>query len=194
MSRANDVAGRSATLTPRRFETPAVRSLEDYYRTDPAPVPSRGLSLLPEDPRRHPVVRLGQRPEIPLHIRIAVYMRDGNVCCNCRTYVREVPKELDHIHPWSAGGSDRSTNLRLLCRRCNQARSNFVDGTPPAQPVTWWCTDCWGVDTRREAMWTNKLGEFGWRGRKPLIYPEQSALVLAYCAFDGRLGYTPWPL
>lgn len=150
--------------------------------------------IWPLIPARHEVVRTGPREPIPAHIRIAVYMRDGNACCRCGAYVRVCPKELDHIVPWSAGGSDRSTNLRTLCARCNQARSNFVDGAPPSRPVTWWCTDCWSPGTRRVASWTDKLGEPGWRSRKPLIRPEECTLVLAYCAFDQAGGYTPWPL
>lgn len=39
--------------------------------------------------------------------------------------------EVDHIRPWSQGGSDQLWNLQPLCRPCNRAKSNnmtFGDG------------------------------------------------------------------
>lgn len=140
---------------------------------------------------RHPVIRTGERPEIDPLVRIAVYSRDGNTCRACRRWVGLETKNLDHILPWSAGGPDTSTNLRLLCPPCNDERSNYRDGAPPAQPVTWWCTDCWSPQSRRTASWTNKIGTPGWREAIPLIQPGEHDLVLAFCAFCGLAGYTP---
>lgn len=39
--------------------------------------------------------------------------------------------EVDHIRPWSMGGSDEVWNLQPLCRPCNRSKSNdmtFKDG------------------------------------------------------------------
>lgn len=39
--------------------------------------------------------------------------------------------EVDHIRPWSQGGSDELYNLQPLCRPCNRSKSNnatFGDG------------------------------------------------------------------
>lgn len=50
---------------------------------------------------------------------------------------------LDHIVPWSAGGIDRSDNLRTLCGPCNIKRSNFVSSSDkPAMPIVKICTPC----------------------------------------------------
>ena len=39
-------------------------------------------------------------------------------CCDGR----DVPLELDHIHPRSKGGTDRVSNLTLACHSCNQRK------------------------------------------------------------------------
>ena len=46
----------------------------------------------------------------------------GRTCAYCDA--RDVPLEVEHIHPRSKGGSDRVSNLTLACRACNQAKGN----------------------------------------------------------------------
>lgn len=95
---------------------------------------------------RHPVVRWGERDEIPGHVRLAVMYRDRFQCQLClQGYQRaEVPLHIDHIKPWSAGGSDRSENLRVLCETHNMERGNkVIPEERPASPVTWWCLRCY---------------------------------------------------
>jgi len=48
---------------------------------------------------------------------------------------KDVPLEIDHIHPRSKGGSDRISNLTLACRPCNEKKGNrpveaFLVGKP----------------------------------------------------------------
>jgi hypothetical protein len=100
-------------------------------------------ALWPND--RHPVVRSGERNEIPQHVRVAVWLRDRGKCelCGDRTPEGQ-PWHLDHIVPWSAGGSDATTNLRVLCERHNMDRGNRVDPTErPRRAATWWCVNCY---------------------------------------------------
>lgn len=52
-----------------------------------------------------------------------VLRRDRCCCVFCGSEGR---LEIDHIIPWSAGGSDDMDNLRTLCHDCNQARSNYL--------------------------------------------------------------------
>ncbi|POB10927.1 RNA-guided endonuclease IscB [Sulfobacillus sp. hq2] len=46
----------------------------------------------------------------------------GRKCAYCDA--EHVPLTIDHIHPRSAGGSDRVSNLTLGCFPCNQRKSN----------------------------------------------------------------------
>lgn len=118
---------------------------------------------------RHPVIRLGKREPIQPIVRAIVFQRDNHTCQGCGSrpmrsmrvqhavmYGRdhlcswcdpalENGLELDHIVPWSAGGSDRSDNLRSLCSRCNSDRSNFRGGLDDARRplgVTPICVPC----------------------------------------------------
>ena len=101
-------------------------------------------------PVRYPVRRTNrtdERQPIPGWVRFAVYNRDGNACQLCGWtggYDSGNPLVLDHVVPWSAGGSDRSTNLRTLCWRCNAQRSNwsYFDDPVRLEPVAMACWDC----------------------------------------------------
>lgn len=46
----------------------------------------------------------------------------GRKCAYCDA--QNTPLTIDHIHPKSAGGSDRVSNLTLACFPCNQRKSN----------------------------------------------------------------------
>lgn len=101
------------------------------------------MAQMETPPVRHPVVRSGEREPIPWFVRLSVYERDGHSCRLCGYPSPQL--ELDHIVPWSAGGSDATSNLRTLCHDCNQERSNFRDVAEERLPVptTWWCWHCW---------------------------------------------------
>ncbi|MBK7003030.1 MAG: RRXRR domain-containing protein [Rhodoferax sp.] len=44
----------------------------------------------------------------------------SRVCAYCGT--KDVPLQIEHIHPKSQGGSDRISNLTLACQCCNQKK------------------------------------------------------------------------
>lgn len=69
--------------------------------------------LIPE-PVRPPWRRY--RAKISRDIRAMIYRRDGSRCLHCGS-MQDLT--LDHIIPWSQGGSDSPTNLQTLCRSCN---------------------------------------------------------------------------
>lgn len=64
-----------------------------------------------------------RRKHIPLEVRLAVYERDGWACLQCSA---TEPLSLDHIWPWSLGGSDRAENLQTLCLPCNMRKGARV--------------------------------------------------------------------
>ena len=70
-------------------------------------------------------------------IRLPGYAGYWYRCANCgkwcgrpgRDRVRipdNCKMEVDHIKPWSQGGSDEVWNLQPMCKPCNRAKSNGV--------------------------------------------------------------------
>lgn len=66
-----------------------------------------------------------RRRAIPASTRAAVMKRDGFACVECSgTHALSI----DHIWPYSRGGSDALDNLRVLCRSCNSRKGARTDG------------------------------------------------------------------
>jgi 5-methylcytosine-specific restriction protein A len=59
---------------------------------------------------------------IPLSMRVDVLNRDGYKCVFCGRNSKEVTLEIDHIIPFSGGGSNKSDNLQTLCFDCNRGK------------------------------------------------------------------------
>lgn len=111
----------------------------------------RGLAALDLEPKqRAEYVRGGEREPISTLVRRLVYRRDNWTCQRCGRWAfaederrQSGALHLDHIVPWSAGGSDRTDNLRTLCGPCNYDRSNFVGRSDePAMPIVGICVPC----------------------------------------------------
>lgn len=81
----------------------------------------RGVTLFQRGPRPKNPAR---RNRIPTDVREAVYKRDGFKCVRCGTSNH---LSLDHIFPWSLGGSDDPDNLQTMCRPCNSRKGAKVD-------------------------------------------------------------------
>lgn len=101
------------------------------------------LDLLADDQVRYPVIRTRYDEERkPLNCRTLVLRRDHYRCVICGNGGR---LEVDHIIPWSAGGSDNMDNLRTLCHSCNQRRSNIMlpfDAVNRRLPTGYQCVNC----------------------------------------------------
>lgn len=65
-------------------------------------------------PYRHPI-----KPDV----RAAIYERDGHQCVTCGA---SEPLQIDHIFPWSRGGTDEPSNLQTLCAPCNRSKGAKV--------------------------------------------------------------------
>ena len=63
------------------------------------------------------------RNAIPTAVRLAVYERDNWACRECAS---TADLTLDHIWPWSLGGTDTEDNLQTLCRSCNSRKGARV--------------------------------------------------------------------
>jgi 5-methylcytosine-specific restriction protein A len=57
--------------------------------------------------------------------RLGIYLRDGLACVYCGATVEDGTQlSLDHIIPYSEGGSTKSDNLVSCCKKCNDSRGN----------------------------------------------------------------------
>jgi len=56
------------------------------------------------------------------HVREAIIKRDGGICAYCGWEADQV----DHIVPWSYGGSDDGANLVACCGICNMIANDKV--------------------------------------------------------------------
>ena len=57
-----------------------------------------------------------------------VLMRDNYTCQICGATVKDGAKlEIDHIIPYSKGGTNDESNLQVLCQRCNREKHNRSD-------------------------------------------------------------------
>ena len=56
------------------------------------------------------------------HSATRLLLKWNHQCAYCDA--RDVPLELDHVHPRSRNGSNRVSNLTLACTPCNQRKSN----------------------------------------------------------------------
>jgi len=61
---------------------------------------------------------------IPSVVKRKVLFRDKQVCQNCRVNIDDFEVHFDHVIPWSKGGSSDESNIQLLCKECNNSKSN----------------------------------------------------------------------
>ena len=59
---------------------------------------------------------------ISASVRVSVLNRDGYRCVFCGRSAKQVELEVDHIIPFSQGGSNDLNNLQTLCFDCNRGK------------------------------------------------------------------------
>ena len=74
----------------------------------------------------------GPRKSMPPRLRMLIHKRDGGKCQMCGTPTKLFTSSLafdptrasiDHIKPYSKGGTEDPANLQLLCMLCNSRKS-----------------------------------------------------------------------
>lgn len=78
----------------------------------------------------HEYADLNPRSTIQIQrVRDAVMERDKNVCQCCGADLSNgIGIQIDHIYPIAKGGRTCLSNLRLLCDKCNNKKSdNFTE-------------------------------------------------------------------
>lgn len=65
---------------------------------------------------------------IPKTIRVDVLRRDNYRCVFCGVSAKKTELQIDHIIPFSQGGSNTIDNLQTLCSDCNLGKSNRFSG------------------------------------------------------------------
>ncbi len=60
---------------------------------------------------------------IPEDVRFEVWRRDGGKCVKCGS---QRGLELDHIIPFSKGGSNTARNIQILCEACNRDKGDSI--------------------------------------------------------------------
>jgi hypothetical protein len=56
--------------------------------------------------------------------------RDNFQCVKCGNRPPGIRLEVDHILPWSRGGTDVESNLQTFCDKCNAGKSNQYELLP----------------------------------------------------------------
>jgi hypothetical protein len=60
------------------------------------------------------------------HVKREVWARDRGQCVECGASGRGACLEFDHIIPHAKGGSNEANNIQLLCRPCNNLKSDRI--------------------------------------------------------------------
>jgi hypothetical protein len=70
--------------------------------------------------------RSGRSRSIAPSRRFQVLRRDGFTCTYCGRQPPEVSLQVDHVIPWSKGGTHDLANLRTACMECNLGKSDTL--------------------------------------------------------------------
>jgi hypothetical protein len=105
---------RVAGLTMAKFKS-AAQCIQRFFEID-----DKTWRLIDND--MLVFTKVGRRVAIPLTIRQQVFVRDGHQCVYCGNCVG--PFHLDHVFPFSRGGSDTADNLAVSCQTCNLSKGD----------------------------------------------------------------------
>lgn len=115
----NDAAklARIARVSPRRWHL-VWAEIQHFFYVEGDQITCRHISRWEDMTRRD-----SARPAIPASVKQDVLA--GECCAYCGA--TSGPFEIDHIIPWSRGGTHDRENLALACKPCNRSKR---DQTP----------------------------------------------------------------
>ena len=96
--------------------------IRDLITSTRNPQPKESVSQPIQPP---PAKKTTRTRNITLKVRMEVIRRDSSQCVCCGRKPPEVSLEVDHIIPFSKGGSNHISNLQTLCFDCNRGKSNY---------------------------------------------------------------------
>lgn len=73
-------------------------------------------------------VRPRRKLRRPVKLRFDVLARDNYTCRYCGRKAPDVVLVIDHVVPFSAGGTDEPSNLVTACEECNSGKSSRHSG------------------------------------------------------------------
>jgi 5-methylcytosine-specific restriction enzyme A len=86
-----------------------------------SPVSSKERKIIPKKSPNQNRTR-----SISLSVRLDVLTRDGYKCVYCGRSSQQIDLEIDHIIPYSKGGSNKIDNLQSLCFDCNRGKGSRI--------------------------------------------------------------------
>lgn len=100
--------------------TAALQAFVEYANSDGAEAPEQKAESVS-------IAKTGRDPS--LRLRWRVLQRDRFKCCACGASPAVdagIELHVDHVTPWSKGGSIVIENLQTLCSKCNLGKSNLM--------------------------------------------------------------------
>lgn len=110
---------------------------------------------------------------LPRNIKLQIFTRDGNKCLECGDTEN---LSIDHIKPIHLGGTNRFSNLRTLCVKCNSKKGNYEElSFWERMKQIWYMWDIFATfKTGIEGLVTAKLGDL-----EKLVNDKQNQITSA---------------
>lgn len=83
-------------------------------------------TIVPQNVELPNILIFQRRDPLPPKKRFDILKRDNFTCQYCGKKQPEVELEIDHIFPYSRGGSDDESNLITSCKDCNRGKGNTI--------------------------------------------------------------------
>ncbi len=112
---------------PRQQPNPLQKMVRGWIRDRIDNINNRQFSSQKAVEKRDPINQYDSKTEklsryITASVRVDVLSRDGYKCVFCGRNSQETSLEIDHIFPFSQGGSNKPDNLQTLCIDCNRGK------------------------------------------------------------------------